>query len=498
MSKNGAKLSISLIFLAGVVASLFFFYYELKSLGFHTRDFAFYLQFPSKLFDPDLTNRYSLNPEGHNLLKLVGTESVDSFHQAVHLEPIKYVHAVIYRLSGTPLSLFLITAIIQLAPLLYLARVYPQEDAADRRFVVVVSILYAIYPSTVQAVLYDLRPFALLAPLFLLSMLSVYLRRPRWETLVFFNLIFFAREEALILGFIVILFSLATASGDRERRDRTIGLIASWVSWFLITIAYFVWTGYAFKATISWFTILFALLLAGLCLVAYRIIWPRIREARKIPQAAWQIGVYSLILVPLSYQFLQEHARSVVYTPMNGLKQVFVSLVISPRYNLYFTTVLFLAILLWGVVDSIRIRKSILDGMIIASIISIPAQAVLLKSGLSDNGYADVMIVHELRGLTDKYSTYILADYSTHQAFYDYENVYVYNRLPWFLVEGDGRFYPEPQSVSALTNLLRNDIEYIVVSQESVADINELLVLSSIDASRQVTENGTYKIIELR
>ena len=74
----------------------------------------------------------------------------------------------------------------------------------------------------------------------------------------------------------------------------------------------------------------------------------------------------------------------------------------------------------------------------------------------------------------------------------------MYNRLPWFLVEGDGRFYPEPQNVSALTNLLRNDIEYIVVSQESVADISELLAVSSITASRQFSENRTYKIIQLR
>ena len=91
MSKNGAKLSISLIFLAGVAASLFIFHYKLQSLGFHTRDFAFYLQFHSKLLDPDLTNRYSLNPLGHNLLGLFGTESVDSFHQSFHLEPIKCV-----------------------------------------------------------------------------------------------------------------------------------------------------------------------------------------------------------------------------------------------------------------------------------------------------------------------------------------------------------------------------------------------------------------------
>ena len=497
MSKNSAKLSISLIFLTGVAAALFLFHYKLQSLGFHTRDFALYLQFHSKLLDPALTNRCSLNPQGFNLLGLAGTECADSLHQAIHLTPLKYVYAVLYRLSGNPLPIYLLTALIQFAPLLYLACVYPQDETADRRFVIVFSLLYAIYPSTIQAVLFDLRPFALLGPLFLLSMLAVYLRRPRWETLVFFNLMFFAREEAMILGVVVILFSLVTSNDDRDRRDRNAGLIASWLSWLLITIAYFVWTGYPSRRSISPSTTVLALLLAGLCLVAYRTIRPRIEGARSIRRAARQIGVYSLILVPLGYELFSVYSRR-GYTPVEGLRRLLVALVISPRYNLYFVVGSFLLILLWGAVDRVRIRKAILGGMIIASIVSVPAQAVILKRRLPADAYATGRMVHDLRGVTDKYSTYILADYSTQQAFYDYENVYVYNRLPSFLIEGDGRFYPEPESVSALTTLLRNDIEYIVVSQESVADINELLELSSVDASRPVTENGTYKVFKVR
>ena len=92
------------LFLTAVVVAAVFNYFKLRSLGFHTRDFAFYLEFAAKLLDPALSNRYSLNPVGYNFLgcpgvDFPGTEGTGNFHQAIHFEPMKYIYAVVYRLS---------------------------------------------------------------------------------------------------------------------------------------------------------------------------------------------------------------------------------------------------------------------------------------------------------------------------------------------------------------------------------------------------------------
>ena len=73
--------------------------------------------------------------------------------------------------------------------------------------------------------------------------------------------------------------------------------------------------------------------------------------------------------------------------------------------------------------------------------------------------------------------------------------MFVYNRLPWYLVKGKSRYYP--QNTSALARLLESKVEYVVISRQSLGDIQTLLE----SAGQQVIhteENEAYTIMQLR
>ncbi|MBU8922072.1 MAG: DUF2079 domain-containing protein [Bacteroidales bacterium] len=430
-------------------------------------------------------------------MRFSGTEGEDSFHKAIHLEPVKYVYAIIYRFFKSPLLLFLFIAIIYFSPLLYLARFHPMDTGLDRYFMVILSGLYVVFPSTVEVVAYDLRPYVLLAPLFLLSMLSVYLRRPLWEKLVFFNLMFIAREEGLVFGLIVILFAIAGCKDRQSRRSHATGLISSWFIWLVLSLMYFIWTGYSFNAVLNLRVTLFVLAVAAFSLLALLLLWRKAIE-EKVSRGFLQLITYVLVFAPLGFQYFKPNLHRFTGNPLDGIKYATLSLVTYPKYNLYFICALLLTFLVWELMRKRRIKQIIIGCLVIATIMFVSVNAIFLRRDITIEKYTASEVIHDLRESTDKYSTFILTDYATHQAFYDYENVYVYNRLPWYLVAGQERYYPDPENISALKKLLKSDIEYIVVSRESTEEIERLLRSSSIEVPQADAGNGTYKIIRLR
>ena len=105
-------------------------------------------------------------------------------------------------------------------------------------------------------------------------------------------------------------------------------------------------------------------------------------------------------------------------------------------------------------------------------------------------------LVFDLRETTDPYGTHVLADYATYQAYYDYEHVYVYNRLPWYLVSDDeARFHPA--NLTTLQRLTREQIEYVAISNESRESIDELLSLVGMTPVK-VVENEQFTVMRLR
>jgi hypothetical protein len=106
--------------------------------------------------------------------------------------------------------------------------------------------------------------------------------------------------------------------------------------------------------------------------------------------------------------------------------------------------------------------------------INIIAPSGILKSYAAyQNQLRSANDVWGIRKVTDKYKSWILVDYSTHQAFYDYQHVYAYNRLPWDVTPGVARYYPANRQI--VQSIVEKDIEYIVVSKESYSLVSEFL-----------------------
>lgn len=166
---RGRTLSILLTAFIAIacLATILFNQLTLQAMEFHTRDYTYYLQFAAKLLHDRLTPHYSLNPEGPNFLGFHGIDGEAGLHQAVHIEPIKSLDALVYAIFRTSTALIVWRSLLFFAPILYFLRVFPTPTPSDRRFAALFVLLYCLYPATPMAAVYDLRPFGLLAPAFL-------------------------------------------------------------------------------------------------------------------------------------------------------------------------------------------------------------------------------------------------------------------------------------------------------------------------------------------
>lgn len=123
-----------LLIAATCLAAILFNQLALQAMEFHSRDYTYYLQFAAKLLHDRLTPHHSLNPEGFNFLGFHGIDGEAGLHQAIHIEPIKYLDALVYALSRTPTALIVRRSLLFFAPALYFLRVFPTSTRANRRF----------------------------------------------------------------------------------------------------------------------------------------------------------------------------------------------------------------------------------------------------------------------------------------------------------------------------------------------------------------------------
>lgn len=462
-----------------------------RALAFHTRDFPYYLQFYTKVFDDSLPPRLSLNPQGDNFLQMRGVEGVKSLHQALHFEPMKYVYGALYFLFKSPMTLFVFTSAVFFSPILYMLAVFPVKTDRDRYFVALFSLAYCLYPSVLFAVSYDLRPFTFLAPLFMLSFLSVHFRRPAAEAILFFNLMFFAREEALLLGVVIVLYAVVCSYEERSGRwARVVALAASLGLWASCIIVYYAWTGYETKLGRNLYEFFtdpagLALLLTVGGTAFY--LWKRLRPII-IPNL--RVVTYSLVFVPLVFQLISLKSKQVLF---------------HPRWILLAYCILILMVILWQSGDGPRRKAAVLYSLGALAALSLPLNFTTPRSAYAAFGsYVEdakhASLVWSQREGTDKHHAQILNDFQTYQAFSDYEYVYVYERLPWDVTEHPvrwRRYYP--LNVDLLVDLLGKKIEIVVISNEEEVRIQEILDKAGLQGLMEpVFSNKKYSVLRIR
>lgn len=496
------RLLIIPLFLIAVIFSVWFSLLKFDALDYHTRDFAFFAQTQAKLLDNSLTSRLSLNPNGHSFLGFRGTECEKSIHQGIHFAPIKYIHSVLYFITGDLLLVFVLNSLIVFFPALYLSFYYRKGKGIDKLFYLVLSLCYLIYPSIQHFAAYDLRHYIFLTPFFITAVLALFLERSSFEKLFFFNLLFFAREEALILGCVVIFYAIATA-----RTVDTRGILRSLIPWYLVCyafwyaaiVSYFIWTGYRQEAPF----ITQALLPIGfLVLGCAAIVVLRKFTDRIIPQKSRELSGFIALL--LSFGPFIYHGG--VWRQVD-----FYSILYFNRYFLYAGCGFLSIAALWPLLSKRSARIFMLSCVCFACVFFIYANSPMMKMAnhvsfrerpitvkikdylkLKKNG----QLVHTISNNLDYRTNFILTDYKTHQAFYDFENVIVYQRLPWYLAQGSDRYYPKNKMV--LQELLRSKIEYIVISKGSYKDVQKEIRATGLQEHvKMIDRNKSFLILTL-
>ena len=100
-----------------------------------------------------------------------------------------------------------------------------------------------------------------------------------------------------------------------------------------------------------------------------------------------------------------------------------------------------------------RLRKPLLASGGVFVLLMLATTAITLPPQLANWGENAIQagLVWEFKSGHDPYQTRLLVDFSTYQAFYNFEHVMVYNRLPVWMVYPNlmERFYPQNREMAA-------------------------------------------------
>ena len=485
------KRYIILLLGIGVISTCILAHQKMQSLNYHQVDYPYYMEFAAKLFDPQALKHYSQNPDGHTFFFMSGTEGERHFLQGIHFTPIKYVYALIYKIIPTPMALFIFISLVYFFPLFYFMRHTRLVSPSQRGFLLFIGVIYVFYPSVMHVISFDLRPYSLLAPLFMLTILSIFFAQPLWIRCCLLGLFFLTREEAIIFGIVVLLFNFFAdfARGISPLRSTTV-LSAIWGIWAGVIVCYYTWLDYPviYSASLktynlhpmlerfwhleTWLVTAGVLVIAGfilkICLQRYHGLRPYL-----------PLISYSLVFLPLGWQFVVMKGRVFQIGGFYiGLRLSSQNFLYTPRFTVYILAVLVFLIIAWERLTPLlpgQIKRVLgILALIFCCwcvLLSSYVYAKALQAHRKDG--SETAFVWRIRSQLEPYQSQILCDHETLQVFYDYNHIYVYERLSTYLVKGKTRFHPANRS--HLIALLNERVQYIVISQHSRTIIMALL-----------------------
>ena len=437
--------SLLLLFLLSGLFAILYLDLKRQALGYHQRDYPFYIQFAAKLFDPELSRRFSLNPDGFNYLRFAGTEGERSFQQSIHLEPIRYLYAAVYSAAGSHLGVFAFYAFFYFLPVAYIAWAAPLRRRLESAFYLLFVLLYVFHPLTLALLADDLRPRTLMISALILAFLSIHWRR-RWaEKLALFGLLLATREEALIPAAGLILYDLLQAYSVQRKQVTTVLFACAWLAWALIQQQYFAWTGYEVSRDLNLVVRISGFLwnwagvglAASLAAVTALIVRAYLRGAVSRSQALGFGATILFVALPAVLSAVNEEAHLFTEQPLlPALGNLLNDLFFFPKNGILFAAGLLLLAQGWEAMTSERSRRIILRvaSIVLLSVALVGGGSALRSMRAYQAALPGAQVLFELRAVADRRSAVILTDYAANQVFYDYENLYVYQRLPAYLI----------------------------------------------------------------
>ena len=503
----GVRAVLAGLFLWMSYQALQYSLYKYASLGF-SGEFCYYSEMMTGLLDPEISEQYSYNPFGQNLFGYAGFEGTENFYHSVHFEPVKYLYAPLYALTGRISVVFVFLSLLYFSPLLYLALVAPLKERSLQARVVLWGLLYVLYPPVMEAASFDLRPRGLLGPALLILLVAVVYRRPIWEKTLALVFLFMVREEAILLAPALIAIDwLAADDGENQRRSLVV-MAAVWLTGTIGALWFFEWGEFARVGRTAqllgehwgWAAVG---VLAGIGLLVGVVLWFRCREEE--PGVRWglQLVAFLPVLVLVGGGGVLGYFNAYDETSFAGLlKHLSAEFLYTARLSVLFASLWGMIGLLWeGLGNQGRkVFNGLLAGLVLLSAFGAARIAPQVRNNFGKN--IDRVLVPEhaaevwaLRAETDRYSTKVLWDYNTMTAFCDYEHSYGLERSPYFLV-GDPGTLNYPQNVETLKYLLAEQVEVIVIHRVNQETVEGLLAeVRVVPREMQVSEYGGRYLI---
>ena len=504
LSKRRHWIVLSLsIYILAVILSTSLMVLKRDALQFHTRDYNYFVEQAARLTDPNLEKKFALNIEGYNLLGLQGIEGVKSLYHAIHAEYFRYIYVILYAIFQNVLPLYIFYSLFFFLPIVYLAFL-PHRDRRAHLFLWIgFSLLYLLFPATLNSVTSDLRPRMLFASAWSLAVLAVVYRRPFAEKLVSLGLLMAIREEGILLALFVIALNFLLMRGKPNRWRQTLIFLALVLAASGAFLAFMAWGEYQrvdnaynplnFLTTLlsdprllASITLLLVTALAGLYWIKKRFGF----NAILLP--AIYLGAVGLTGV----QWLRDTQRA--FISLNAAQATFWEYFLAAITNE--TTALTFYIAILGLVlfwSSTRGQPRRLLTALIAALAAVfafttvaymPPQIAQWRLNL-----APARLVWDFVDQHDRYQTSLLLDYATYQAFYNFDQVIVYNRLPLWDTVPEKRYYPQNKPAVALQ--IKKGIQYAVIARESLPNVLELAEIAGVPAS-EYASNDRYIILK--
>lgn len=500
------------LFILALIIGLVFASLHYNALNYH-KDFSFYLQFIAKLFNPELSNRYSFNASGHNFFGMITYEGALGFHHTVHFELIKYPFAVLYAISRSPFTILFVFTALYFSPILQLGFYQKAKSTHEQIFISLIAALLIFYPLVYPAAINDIRPRMLYNAAIPLLILSIYYQRPKWEQIAAFIFFLSLREESVIFSIPIILFSFLEHKKNGTNKSIPFTFFGLWLLYLIGIILFYTNAGYIYDpAWDSFFSIrtnpplLIALGIIGLGILGIAAFiystlnkpsdknsllnkWAGAlkQDEHELFYKALQLITYGGLLLPILAQFyiwLKENfIQSGIVSRRIMLTQAIKALFYSEHLGILFVSLLIFVFLIWQYFPVRKLRLIITSALVILLATSLYLSAINVWPSLYNQALLDKAeaagIIFDLRNKTLASEDSILTDFTTYHAFFEYENVYVYERLPWYVVSGDTRYFDE--NIEYLDEIMIKEIEFIAVSINKQGTIEALLNRTNLD-----------------
>lgn len=451
---------------------------KLQTLSFHSRDFTFYAEFSQKVLSLSLPRVYSINPGGQNLFGNTGIEGSQGFHFTIHMEPIKYIIAAVATVSPYTLpAVFFCFSLLFFCPILYSWYLLRRDE--NNAPTALLGTLLFMYPALFWNVGFDLRPYALLGPAFILAVMSQVAKRPLAERILTLMFLLLVREEALVFAGAICLM-LVTRLSVRSERLAFMACSSLTGIYAISLFTYFHFAGFA-KAearAINIFSdyrysilvyLFYAWIILGITLLIYRYI-----KRTTLSQNLLEAALLSAPLIPMGWQFVNmNYPDFISLNRVVFLKSLLHTVAFNPRYGLYIVVVVAVIIAIVGnsknklIVHTkgFMITMFALSAPLLLSILNFLYSSV---PAISNNQN----LWKQIHGIETQ-NTLVVCDYRTHQALTGIAHLYNFQRLPLYLDNEQNRNYPDNRPL--LDSILTKPGVLLVISKKSAKELLPIL-----------------------